>query len=354
MALHYINATLKTDKTLIFDQSTQVNSGENLSTCIKVVLPSEFKDYNFNLEFLLPNQKKYVTGFLPLLQEESDDITLYYTPDRSLFSVRGRVYVQVCGRKTEDTDTVEVFKSVMSADASFFVNPSIIDANEPFVSKDTLTEIMETLNKAQELLDKIQDDLANGEFNVQGGTTPNITMKATTLPSGSQATVTKSGTTQSPTFTLGIPQGAKGEKGQDGANGQDGAKGEKGEKGEKGTTFIPSVDANGNLSWSNSDGLTNPATVNIKGQRGATGMAGTSIVNVNPSGQIEYGDNSLPGLLNDTIYFNCQERDIKLGSQAIIPYYHTDSFSMRILGGEVRSFDYTNGDIGVDIKWFLN
>lgn len=32
-----------------------------------------------------------------------------------------------------------------------------------------------------------------------------------------------------------------------------------------GATFTPSVDANGNLSWSNNRGLDNPATVNIKG-----------------------------------------------------------------------------------------
>ena len=42
-------------------------------------------------------------------------------------------------------------------------------------------------------------------------------------------------------------------------------KGKVREKGAKGTTFIPSVDDSGNLSWENDDGLENPKTVNIKG-----------------------------------------------------------------------------------------
>lgn len=44
--------------------------------------------------------------------------------------------------------------------------------------------------------------------------------------------------------------------------------------GENGATFTPSVDANGNLSWSNDKGLANPATVNIKGPQGETGASG--------------------------------------------------------------------------------
>jgi hypothetical protein len=42
-------------------------------------------------------------------------------------------------------------------------------------------------------------------------------------------------------------------------------------EGEKGTTFTPSVDANGNLSWTNDGGKQNPTTVNIKGERGEKG-----------------------------------------------------------------------------------
>lgn len=45
-------------------------------------------------------------------------------------------------------------------------------------------------------------------------------------------------------------------------------------KGPKGVTFTPSVDSNGNLSWSNDGDLVNPPTVNIKGPKGDQGPAG--------------------------------------------------------------------------------
>ena len=50
--------------------------------------------------------------------------------------------------------------------------------------------------------------------------------------------------------------------GATGANGKDGA------------TFTPSVDAEGNLSWTNDKGLANPTTVNIKGEKGDQGEIG--------------------------------------------------------------------------------
>lgn len=59
-----------------------------------------------------------------------------------------------------------------------------------------------------------------------------------------------------------------------------GGSGSPGEAGENGATFTPSVDASGNLSWSNDKGLPNPPTVNIKGATGATGNTG----NTGPTG----------------------------------------------------------------------
>ena len=54
-----------------------------------------------------------------------------------------------------------------------------------------------------------------------------------------------------------------------------GAKGDTGPQGEKGTTFVPSVDTDGNISWSNIDGIANPETVNIKGPKGDRGSDAT-------------------------------------------------------------------------------
>ena len=47
-----------------------------------------------------------------------------------------------------------------------------------------------------------------------------------------------------------------------------------GDKGEDGAVFIPSVDANGNISWTNNGGLENPVTRNIRGPAGPTGNKG--------------------------------------------------------------------------------
>jgi hypothetical protein len=45
----------------------------------------------------------------------------------------------------------------------------------------------------------------------------------------------------------------------------------KGDKGEPGGTFIPHLDENGELSWSNDAGLPNPDTINIMGPKGDPG-----------------------------------------------------------------------------------
>lgn len=150
---------------------------------------------------------------------------------------------------------------------------------------------------------------AQGEAaTVQVGTT-------TTLPAGSQATVANSGTNQSAVLNFGIPTGQPGADGQaatiqigevvTGAAGTNaiventgtenaailkftiprGATGTPGTDGKNGATFTPSVDTNGDLSWSNNGNLPNPETVNLRGAQGeaatvqvgqvTTGAAGT-------------------------------------------------------------------------------
>ena len=53
-----------------------------------------------------------------------------------------------------------------------------------------------------------------------------------------------------------------------------GTTGGTGADGEDGATFTPSVDTEGNLSWTNDKGLTNPDTINIKGPKGDKGDKG--------------------------------------------------------------------------------
>lgn len=50
--------------------------------------------------------------------------------------------------------------------------------------------------------------------------------------------------------------------------------GSPGEKGKDGAVFIPTVDASGNISWTNNGGLENPITRNIRGPKGDPGAKG--------------------------------------------------------------------------------
>lgn len=80
----------------------------------------------------------------------------------------------------------------------------------------------------------------------------------------------------------GIPgqQGLQGERGLQGVAGPKGDRGEqglpgaKGDRGDNGITFTPSVNSNGDLTWTNNGGLDNPPLVNIKGARGEAGPQG--------------------------------------------------------------------------------
>ncbi|MGL5713674.1 MAG: Gp37-like protein [Paraclostridium sp.] len=68
--------------------------------------------------------------------------------------------------------------------------------------------------------------------------------------------------------------GPKGDTGTQGPQGLKGDKGDTGPQGPIGHRFTPSVDNNGNLSWTNNGGLSNPTTINIKGPKGDKGDTG--------------------------------------------------------------------------------
>lgn len=91
--------------------------------------------------------------------------------------------------------------------------------------------------------------------------------KVTTLPAGSAATVTNSGTENSAVLDFGIPKGADGTGG--------GGSGEAGADGEDGGYYTPSVTTAGLLNWTPSkDGMPAVASVNIRGPKGDTGSQG--------------------------------------------------------------------------------
>ena len=114
----------------------------------------------------------------------------------------------------------------------------------------------------------------------------NLSAEVIMLSSDAAATATVTDTINGKLISLGIPAGPKGDTGPRGEKGDTGPQGEKGDTGEKGpqgipgndgakgVTFIPTVENDGKLSWSNDGGLDNPSSVNIKGPKGDTGDTG--------------------------------------------------------------------------------
>ena len=70
------------------------------------------------------------------------------------------------------------------------------------------------------------------------------------------------------------PVNIKGPQGEQGLQGEQGPQGNIGPQGNVGPYFTPSVDKDGNLSWTNNGDLSNPSTVNIKGPQGIQGIQG--------------------------------------------------------------------------------
>lgn len=114
-------------------------------------------------------------------------------------------------------------------------------------------------------------DVMNGAVGKTGDPGRGIISVVRTAGTGAAGTVDTYTITYSDdtTSTFTVYNGANGKDGTGGTGG-----GGTGADGEDGATFIPYVDANGNLSWSNDKGLANPDTVNIKGIKGDTGSPG--------------------------------------------------------------------------------
>ena len=81
----------------------------------------------------------------------------------------------------------------------------------------------------------------------------------------------------------GILQGPPGPQGAPGADGADGA------DGQNGATFTPSLSAEGILSWTNDQGLQNPAAVSIRGPEGPAGAQGAAAVLSTHTGTLLFG-----------------------------------------------------------------
>lgn len=94
------------------------------------------------------------------------------------------------------------------------------------------------------------------------------------------------------------PQGIQGEKGE---KGDIGLKGDTGDVGPRGYTFTPNVDINGNISWTNNGNLNNPDTINIKGPKGDKGDKGDQGIAGSEGIQGPIGPYYIPSISNDGV-----------------------------------------------------
>ena len=131
-----------------------------------------------------------------------------------------------------------------------------------------------------------------GEAGTDGVSITSVEQTTTSSADGGTNVVTvtlSNGTTS----TFNVKNGSKGSTGSKGATGATGA------TGANGVTFTPSVDSEGNLSWTNNGGLTNPSTVNIKGPKGDAGegsedsSGGPTVEYIDYQGFINIEDNKV-------------------------------------------------------------
>lgn len=119
-------------------------------------------------------------------------------------------------------------------------------------------------------------------------------------------------------------QGAQGPQGEKGDTGAQGPQGETGATGATGAVFTPSVDTNGNISWTNNGGLANPTTRNIRGPQGATGDTGAQGPkgDTGPQGPAGSDANVTTENIETALgYTPLQESDIVTETSEVLPDY---------------------------------
>lgn len=119
-------------------------------------------------------------------------------------------------------------------------------------------------------------------------------------------------------------QGAQGPQDEKGDTGAQGPQGETGATGATGAVFTPSVDTNGNISWTNNGGLENPTTRNIRGPQGATGDTGAQGPkgDTGPQGPAGSDANVTTENIETALgYTPLQESDIVTETSEVLPDY---------------------------------
>ena len=184
--------------------------------------------------------------------DENDMIT----EDKALNLTIGEWEIYVTG--TKDTSRLTTVVVIVTVKAS-----GLIDAPLHVIPMSVAEQVDSKASQALLLAKAVKDAADAGKFDGAAGAQGPAGPAGPAGPQGIQGPAGIQG-----------PQGERGERGIQGPQGDKGETGATGSAGKDGTTFTPSVDANGNISWTNDGGKENPETRNIRGEKGNTGATG--------------------------------------------------------------------------------
>lgn len=259
---HFLN-TLKPDTYVV----ESMVSGNRLI----VNVPDELLQYAVPVIahiYYVPGTTEY-TVRIPVMPRKRPDNYIHTDTESGGGNVGGQVFI-ANNLTTNDPDMA------LSAAQGVIINSLI---NDRLSVSDLDSAINDALNEARE----------SGEFKGDPGEQGRgIVSFERTSGDGSAGstdiyTITYSDNTVS---TLSVYNGANGSS-TDGGTGS---------TGDNGATFTPSIDSNGNLSWTNDKGLANPETVNIKGSPGETPERGVDYWTLDDISEIQsYVDEAILG-----------------------------------------------------------
>lgn len=162
MSKQIMQAQLFADKTLLINTPCDISEGENNTTTLRITVPENFCGYSFVAHFLCPNNRTFMS---PPLEKDGDGI-LYDLPS-GLLTSEGRIYVQLEAYK-EDAGKI-VFRSTKNAQASFFVNDSIVSKVEAAEEVSFFAKAAATLSQIDETSKKLQEKADSGGFRGEKG-----------------------------------------------------------------------------------------------------------------------------------------------------------------------------------------
>lgn len=194
------------------------NDGENLQGNLVISFVDEFVNGQARLEYRIDNdEKRYI-----ILKKENQS---YVTPISNVITKTGIVNMQLVVTEGVDEDAIPVFKSDIFP---LYVGGSI---NAELIAPDGYDEWIDVANTKLNTIDEAVEEAVeqSAYAKEQGDYAKSVGNKVDTMLENGEL---------------------------------------------HGATFLPNVDNEGNLSWSNDKNLENPATQNIRGPQGVMGPQG--------------------------------------------------------------------------------